>query len=94
MRVSLRALPSNLRLLIVATSIFALGNFGCAFLLLRAKNVGLSDQTSILLYVLFYAVYVLWAMPAGMLSDRIGRKPLLIGAYLLFAVTAFGLIFA
>ncbi len=94
MRVSLRALPMNLRLLIVATSIFALGNFGYAFLLLRAKNVGLSDQTAILLYVLFYAVYVLWAMPAGMLSDKIGRKPLLIGGYLLFAVTALGLIFA
>jgi MFS family permease len=94
MKVSLKALPMNLRLLIVATSIFALGNFGYAFLLLRAKNVGLSDQTAILLYVLFYAVYVLWAMPAGMLSDKIGRKPLLIGGYLLFAVTAFGLIFA
>ncbi len=94
MRVSLKALPMNLRLLIVATSIFALGNFGYAFLLLRAKNIGLGDQTAILLYALFYAVYVLWAMPAGMLSDKIGRKPLLIGGYLLFAVTAFGLIFA
>ncbi len=84
----------NLRLLIVATSVFALGNFGYAFLLLRAKSIGLSDQTAILLYALFYAVYVLWAMPAGMLSDKIGRRPLLIGGYLLFAVTAFGLIFA
>jgi MFS family permease len=93
MRVSLRALPVNLRLLIVATSIFALGNFGYAFLLLRAKNVGLTDQTAILLYALFYAVYVLWALPAGMLSDKLGRKPLLIGGYFLFAVTAFGLIF-
>jgi MFS family permease len=61
---------------------------------LRAKNIGLSNQTSILLYVLFYAVYVLWAMPAGMLSDRFGRRPLLIGGYLLFVLTAFGLIFA
>ena len=94
MRVSFRALPNNLRLLIVATSIFALGNFGYAFLLLRAKSVGLTDQTAILLYVMFYAVYVLWAIPAGMLSDKIGRKPLLAGSYLLFAFTALGLVFS
>ena len=94
MRVSLKALPTNLRLLIVATAMFALGNFGYAFLLLRAKSVGLTDQTAILLYVLFYAVYVLWAVPAGMLSDKFGRKPLLAGSYVLFAVTALGLVFS
>jgi MFS family permease len=94
MTVSLRALPNNLRLLILATSVFAMGNFGYAFMLLRARNVGLPNETAILLYVLFYAVYVLWAIPAGMLSDRLGRKPLLIGGYAMFAVTAIGLIFA
>jgi MFS family permease len=94
MKVSLKAMPANLRLLIAATAIFALGNFGYAFLLLRAKSVTLTDQIPILLYALFYAVYVLWAMPAGMLSDRIGRKALLAGSYILFAVTAAGLIFS
>jgi MFS family permease len=93
-KVSLKALPVNLRFLIAATSIFAMGNFGYAFLLLRAKSVGLTDQTAILLYALFYAVYVICAIPAGMLSDRIGRKPLLVGSYLLFALTALGLMFS
>jgi len=93
MRVSFKALPTNLRLLIVAASVFYLGHFGYAFLLLRAKDIGLADQTAILLYVLFYAVYVIAAIPAGMLSDRIGRKPVLIASYLMFAIVSLGLIY-
>ena len=93
MRVSFKALPTNLRLLIVAASVFYLGHFGYAFLLLRAKDIGLADQTAILLYVLFYVVYVIAAIPAGMLSDRIGRKPVLIASYLMFAIVSLGLIY-
>lgn len=93
MRVSFKALPTNLRLLIVAASVFYLGHFGYAFLLLRAKDIGLADQTAILLYVLFYVVYVIAAILAGMLSDRIGRKPVLIASYLMFAIVSLGLIY-
>lgn len=93
MRVSFKALPANLRLLIVASSVFYLGHFGYAFLLLRARDIGLTDQTAILLYVLFYVVYVIAAVPAGMLSDRVGRKPVLMASYLIFAIVSLGLIF-
>lgn len=93
MRVSFRALPKDLRLLIVAAMVFYLGHFGYAFLLLRAKTIGLADETAILLYVLFYVVYVITAIPAGMLSDKIGRRPVLMASYLMFAVVSLGLIF-
>lgn len=93
MRVSFTALPANLRLLIVAASVFYLGHFGYAFLLLRAMDIGLTDQTAILLYVLFYVVYVFAAMPAGSLSDRIGRKPVLVASYLAFGLVSLGLVF-
>jgi MFS family permease len=92
-RVSFRALPNNLKLLIAAASVFYLGHFGYAFMLLRAKNIGLADETAILLYVFFYAVYVLASIPAGMLSDKIGRKPVLMASYLVFALVSLGLIF-
>jgi len=91
-QVSLKRLPRNLKLFILVSTVFALGNFGYAFLLLKAKNIGFTDENAILLYVLFYVVYTLFTIPAGVISDRKGRKPVLLVGYMLFAATAMGLI--
>ena len=84
-------LPGSLKLFIVVSAIFALGHFGYAFLLLKAKNIGLADDKAILLYVLFYVVYTLISMPIGSLSDKVGRRPILMMSYLLFAIISAGL---
>ena len=47
----------------------------------------------ILLYILFNIIYTICAVPAGMISDKIGRKPVLVIGYLVFAITALELIF-
>jgi MFS family permease len=86
------SLPSRLKLFIAASSVFAFGHFGYAFMLLRAKNIGLTDERAILLYVLFYISYTFFIIPAGMLSDSIGRKPVLAAGYMFFALLAAGLI--
>ncbi|HDN50229.1 MAG TPA: MFS transporter [Thermoplasmatales archaeon] len=86
-------LPANLKLFIIASSLFALGHFGYAFLLLKAQNVGLADNMAILLYVLFYIVYTIFIIPSGVLSDKIGRKPVLLSGYFIFAITSLGLMF-
>lgn len=67
---AIKSLPPNLKLFIFISALFALVNFGYAFLLLKAKSVGASDHTAILYYVLFYGVYTLFSTPVGMLSDR------------------------
>jgi len=82
-----------LKLFIIASSLFALGHFGYAFLLLKAQNVGLADNMAILLYVLFYIVYTIFIIPSGVLSDKIGRKPVLLSGYFIFAITSLGLMF-
>lgn len=94
LKVSLKELPFNLKLFVLVSTIFTLGHFGYAFILLKARNIGLANDTAIFLYVLFYIVYTLFIIPAGVLSDKIGRKPVLMLGYMLFATAAFGLIFS
>lgn len=86
LRTSINLLPKNLKRFIRVSALFGLVNFGYAFLLLKAKSVGASDHTAILYYVLFYGVYTLISAPAGIVSDRIGRKKMLRVAYSLFLV--------
>ncbi len=91
-KLSLKELPVNLRFFIIVSSVFALGHFGYAFLLLRAKNIGLADNTAILLYVVFYIVYSICVIPLGIVSDKVGRKAVLMAGYVLFGVTSLGLL--
>ena len=86
-------MPLNLKLIILVSTVFAFGNFDYAFLLLKAKNIGLADGAAIFLYVIFYIVYTLCAIPARILSDKIGRKPVLMIGYVLFAAIAISLLF-
>ncbi|MBU0498433.1 MAG: MFS transporter [Candidatus Thermoplasmatota archaeon] len=92
-KVSLKALPYNLKLFIFVSSVFTFGHLGYAFILLKARTIGLSNDTALLLYIIFYLVYTLSVIPSGIFSDKIGRKPVLILGYMLFAVTAISLIF-
>ena len=92
-KVSLNGLPRNLKLFILVSTIFSFGHFSYVFLLLKARNIGLTNNTAIFLYVLFYIVYTIFIIPAGVLSDKIGRKPILMLGYALFAATAVSLIF-
>ncbi len=85
---SFRDLPSGLRRFILVASVFALGHFGYAFLLLKAVDVGMPDQGALLMYVIFYLVYTLCTVPAGVVSDKVGRRPVLMTGYLLFALLA------
>jgi len=93
LKVSFKSLTPQLKYFIGIATIFALGNFGYAFLLLRAINLGLESQTAILLYIIYYISYSIFIIPAGMFSDKIGRKRVILVGYGLFGLTSLGLIF-
>lgn len=70
--------------------LFALGNSSDAFLILRARDVGLGVSEAVLAYVLYNAVYALLAMPAGVASDRLGRRGVIALGFAIFAGVYFG----
>lgn len=70
--------------------LFTLGNSSNAFLLLKAQNNGFDAKVVILLYFLFNMVASLLAYPSGKLSDKIGRRALLVTGYLLYGAVYIG----
>ncbi len=74
---------------LIAT-VFALGNSSDAFLILRVKNLGLPAPAIPLAYFAFNVIYAALATPAGALSDRVGRRVMLIGGYAIFALVYLG----
>ncbi len=88
--VPLRELGTPFYAFIAVSALFAFGNSSDVFLVLRAQDTGLSAKQVVLAYMTFNAVYALLAMPAGIISDRIGRRTLIALGYLLFAAVYFG----
>ena len=70
--------------------VFTLGNSTDALLLIKAGDLGIRAVYIPVLYLLFNAVSVIFAVPAGILSDRIGRGKLIIMGYLLYSLIYFG----
>ncbi len=92
LRVTFRGIPRPLLLFIGIASLFSFADFSYAFLLLRA-NLEFGTQAgipreAILLYVVYNIVYAAHAFPAGILSDRIGRKPVVLVGYVCFVEMA------
>lgn len=86
-------LDNRLKLYLVITFLFTLGNSSNSFLLLRASDLGFDSSTTILLYFIYNLTASLLAIPCGKLSDQIGRKHLLVGGYLTFSLVYFGFAF-
>ncbi|MDD5432416.1 MAG: MFS transporter [Candidatus Omnitrophica bacterium] len=84
------ALDKKLKLFLILSFVFTLGNSSNQFLLLRAKNMGSTITHVILLYLAYNIVYGLVAYPASRLSDKIGRKKILVAGYFLYGIVYFG----
>jgi MFS family permease len=74
--------------------LFTLGNSTDAFLLLRASQLGVVPAQLPLLWVWFHVVKMLSTMPFGALSDRLGRRRLILAGWTVFAATYVGLALA
>ena len=83
--------PLSYRKLVTGLLAFALFNSSDVFLLLRAKQSGLSDPLIIGAYIFYNLVYALFAFPMGIIADNIGLKKMFVTGLLLFACVYFGM---
>lgn len=82
--------PGSYRAYLAATALFGLGNSSNAFLILQTRALGASLTLTILIYAAFNLIAALASYPAGALSDRLGRRNLLVGALAVFFASYLG----
>jgi MFS family permease len=89
-----QSLPAPLKRYLVALGVFTLSQASNMFLLLRAKETGFTDTQIPLLWAGFSALAMLLSTPLSALSDRVDRRALLCGAWVVYALlfAAFGLL--
>jgi len=75
---------------LLVTALFGVGNSSNAFLILQTQAIGASLEATILIYAAFNLVAALISYPAGFLSDRWGRKNILLVSFVIFFVAYLG----
>ena len=91
---SLRGFDGNFKRFLVVIAIFTLSNSTDAFLLLRAGQAGISPVILPLLWVTLHVSKVVSSLIGGDLSDKIGRKKLIVAGWLIYALVYLGFAFA
>lgn len=83
-------LPSQFVRVMIPIALFTLGNSTDAFLILRANQLGVPVLLIPLLWVALHLVKSAASTPGGALSDRLGRKPLIISGWMVYALVYIG----
>jgi MFS family permease len=78
-------LPGAFYVVLVAVTLFSLGNSSDMFLVMRAQNVGIPVALAPLLGLVFNITYTLGSWPAGWFSDHFSRRWIAAAGYLIFA---------
>lgn len=89
-KISFRGLGKPFITFLLIVGIFDLGNSSDAFLVLRAQERGVSVIGILILLALFNLIYTLISTPAGIISDKIGRRKVIIGGWIIYMLVYLG----
>jgi MFS family permease len=92
-RLTLRGLDSNFKRFLLIIALFTLSNSSDAFLLLRAQQAGVSAAFIPLLWAALHVSKVVSSVLGGDLSDRLGRKAMIVSGWALYALVYFAFAF-
>ena len=92
-KLSLKGFDSNFKRFLVILALFTLSNSTDSFLILRARDIGVSIEGSLLLWAAHHGMKVMSSLWAGDLSDRLGRKRLIVSGWILYAAVYAGFAF-
>jgi MFS family permease len=93
-RSALAEMSVNFRKYLVIILIFTLGNSSDAFLLLRAQHLGVPVALLPTIWVVLHIVKMGFSVPGGIVSDRIGRKKVIVSGWVVYALVYAGFAFA
>jgi MFS family permease len=93
-KLSLRGFDSNFKRFLLVLALFTLSNSSDSFLILRAMDAGVSVALIPLLWAAHHVTKVLSSLYGGDLSDRLGRKRLIVSGWVLYAAVYAGFAFA
>jgi MFS family permease len=91
---SLKGMDSRFKIFLLIVVLFTLGNSSDAFIILRGQERGLDVLQVMGMVLTFNFVYTLLAAPLGFLSDKIGRRSLIIGGWVTYGLVYLGFAFA
>jgi MFS family permease len=92
-KLSLRGFDGNFKRFLLVLALFTLSNSSDSFLILRARNAGISIAAIPLLWAAHHGIKVLSSLFGGDLSDRLGRKRLIVSGWILYAAVYAGFAF-
>ncbi len=81
---------TRFKIFLVIMAVFTLGNSSDFFVILRAQSLGSSVMHVVLMLVLFNVTYAATSLPAGMLSDRLGRRRVITMGWFIYALVYLG----
>ena len=89
-RIGFAGFDTRFKLFLAIMAVFTLGNSSDFFVILRAQNLGSSVLYITLMFVLFNITYAVTALPAGVLSDRLGRRRVIAIGWFIYALVYLG----